>query len=109
MQDSSAALKFYERGRVTVVAVAGDEIQDDMHVLECQEELERVIKDEKCERLIFDLKDAPTLSSMMLRVMFSLRQLGAEVCVCNASEVVQEVLKITNLNKLIQTVDSPYE
>jgi len=97
----SDRLKIYEVGQVTVVGFGGHDVPSEYCIAESRDLLARLIRENDCEELIFDLTGVRMIPSGMLGVLASMRNLCATVSVCNPSPDIREVLATTQLDKII--------
>ncbi|MGH1335942.1 MAG: STAS domain-containing protein [Aureispira sp.] len=65
---------------------------------------------EKHKQIIFDLKQTPFVSSAGLRVFLGtakkIKALGGKFIICNANEVVQEILDISGFSQILNVQPS---
>src|ERR1700685_1028853 len=95
-------LKVYQRGKLTGVGVVRPDWLDQVVVSDCREEIARLIQDNKCEVLAFDLTGVKLVPSGMLGMLASLGRLGVQILVYNPSDEIRDVLEITRLDTVLQ-------
>ena len=100
-QSAKTRLQVYEAGKVTVVGFGGHDVPSEYCIAESRDLLARLIRENDCEELIFDLTGVRMIPSGMLGVLASMRNLCATVSVCNPSPDIREVLATTQLDKII--------
>ena len=108
MQPISDVFKVYQTGKLTVIGFAGQGFPEYDRVEQCRNELAKLIKTHDCETLAFDLTGVPFIPSGVLGLLVSLGKLGVDVHLYNPSEHIQDVLKITKLDRKlhVQFVDT---
>ncbi|HWL09033.1 MAG TPA: STAS domain-containing protein [Planctomicrobium sp.] len=106
---SRPILEVYQTGLTTVVGFGGRDILGDVNVALCRDELIRLIEQQHCHVLAFDLTGVRLLPSGLLGLLSSLRSHEVEVHLYNPSDDIQEVLEITRLKTLmpVHFVDVP--
>lgn len=102
MQDEQRVLKVYQTGKLTVVGFGGEEILDQISLVDCRNEITNLIKDHNCETFAFDLTGIKLIPSGLLGLLASLRNLGVAVHLYNPSDDVREVLEVTKLNQIME-------
>ena len=105
MDESGQVLEVYRTGPMTVLGFGGRDILDQVDIGTCREEIIALVQQPECEKLAFYLTGVKLVSSGMLGLLASLRQLNVEVHLCNPSEDVREVLEVTKLDKIMQVYD----
>jgi len=100
-QSAKTRLQVYEAGKVTVVGFGGHDVPSEYCIAESRELLARLIRENDCDELIFDLTGVRMIPSGMLGVLASMKHLCATVSVCNPSPDIREVLATTQLEKII--------
>lgn len=95
------ALEVYQAGELTVVGFGGQDVLDHVNVAECRDELVKLIRENDCKTLAFDLTGVKLIPSGLLGLLASLRQLDVDVHLYNPSEDVEEVLEITKLDAVM--------
>lgn len=102
MSLSHDILQVYETGELTVVGFGGREILDQIDISACRDEIVALVEKHKCKVLAFDLAGVKLIPSGMLGLLASLRRMNVEVHLYNPSSDIEEVLKITRLNEVLQ-------
>ncbi len=105
-QSSSPRLQVYEAGRKTVVGFGGRDVPSDYCIAESRQFLARLVRENACQELTFDLSGVRLIPSGMLGVIASMRNLGVAVSVCNPSDDVREVFETTQLKQIIRIRDN---
>jgi anti-anti-sigma factor len=100
-----ALLEVYQTGPVTVVGFGGKDVPSDLCLSEYRDEITSLIAQHGCTDFAFDLSGVKMIPSGLLGLIASIRDLGVNVSVFNASADVRDVLEITKLNTLIQVRD----
>ena len=98
-------LRVYETGPLTVVGFGGEEILDQIDLVECREEIVSLLQQHECRTLAFDLTGVQFIPSGMLGLLASLRRLNIDVHLYNPSAEVREVLEVTRLDKIFTLHD----
>jgi anti-anti-sigma factor len=93
-----------ETGRLTVVRVNPEGVADFERFEQCCKQLVAIIKNAGCVVVRFDLEGIPFLASGVLGLLVSMRNSGAEIQIQNASEHVQDVLRVTRLDQLVEVL-----
>ena len=109
MTERTGILEIYHAGRLTVVGFRGLTVLDHVNVVQCRDELVALVRQHHCEDLAVDLTGVKVLPSGMLGVLGALGDLGVSVSVYNPSDEDREVLRITQLDRVIdaQNLDVP--
>jgi len=102
MSTGTGILQVYRAGKQTIVGFGSLSVLDHVNVVQCRDELIELINQHNCAELGLDLTGVKVLPSGMLGVLGSMHQLGVAVVVFNPSEEDQEVLKITQLDRVIE-------
>ncbi|NQV28893.1 MAG: STAS domain-containing protein [Rhodopirellula sp.] len=90
-----------EAGTVSIVRFM-QQIDDFSHrTTDLFEQLSRFVGDHECLKLVIDLRNTTYLPSSVLGVLVQLHNQGCEVHLANASDDVAEVMRVTQLNRLI--------
>lgn len=90
-----------EAGTVSIVRFM-QQIDDFSHrTSELHEQLSRFVGDNECLKLVIDLRRTTYLPSSVLGVLVQLHNQGCEVHLANASEDVAEVMRVTQLDRMI--------
>ena len=90
-------LKVYQAGEVTVVGFDGKDVPDEVCIAAYRDHLFRLIDEQHCRLLAFDLTGVSLIPSGMLGLLLSLKKRGVEVELYNPSDDVREVLDVTHL------------
>lgn len=98
-------LKIYQTGELTVVGFGGQDVPDEVCIAGYRDQLNKLIDQHQCKVLAFDLSGVRLVPSGMLGVLTTLRKRVERLEIYNASENIQEVLKLTNLVKLFDLRD----
>lgn len=98
-------LNIYEIGEVTVVGFSGQDVPDEVCVAGYRQQLLALLSEHPVRTLAFDLTGVKLIPSGMLGLLTSLRKRVDKIELYNASEDVQDVLRITNLASLFETRD----
>ena len=105
----SHPIEIYATGETTVVGFGGKDLPDDVNLAACREWLIRLIREQQCRVLAFDLTGVLLMPSGLLGLLASLRNEGTEVHLYNPSDDVREVLEITHLSELMPIHDIDVE
>lgn len=102
-------VEVYAAGPTTVVGFGGRDVLADVNIALCRENLLKVVRENSCQVLAFDLTGVRLMPSGLLGLLASLRKEGIEVHLYNPSEDVRDVLQTTNLDQVmpIHEVDVP--
>jgi anti-anti-sigma factor len=95
-------LLVYEAGKLTVVGFGKRNVLDHVNVPQCRDELAKLIRENECEVLAFDLTGVKLIPSGMLGLLASLHKLGVTVMLFNPGEDIKEVLQITKLDQFLE-------
>ena len=100
-------LKIYQTGPLTVVGFAGQDVPDEVCIAGYRDQLFKLIDEQQCKVLAFDLTGVVLVPSGMLGVLISLRKRLERVELYNPSKDIREVLEMTKLISLfdIREVD----
>jgi len=99
-------LRVYETGPTTVVGFVNQDLLSELRIEECREEMTALIQQHQCRELVFDVSRLQYVPSSLLGMMVALRKLNVEVVLSNPSIEVREILKITNLDRVLTIRDS---
>ena len=102
MAFTPTTFQIYQAGELSVV---GFETHTNLHQLalaRCREELAKLVEENECRFLAFDLTNIRVFPSGMLGLLASLRRLNVEVHLYNASADIVEVLEITGLKRFVR-------
>ncbi len=102
MEYEPKTFKIYQEGELSVV---GFRSGADLHRLDlalCRDELAKLVEENQCQFLAFDLTNIRVFPSGMLGLLASLRRLNVEVHLYNASADIVEVLEITGLKRFLK-------
>lgn len=94
-------IEVYQAGELTVLGFGGESVLDHIDLAECRTEIAGLVREYGCRNLAFDLTGVRLMPSGMLGLLASLRQLGVEVHLYNASDDVREVLELTRLDQMM--------
>jgi len=95
-----AILEVYKTGELTVVGFGGRQIIHDINVAPVHAEILKLVDENRCKELAFDLTGVQFIPSGLLGIMASLRKKGVEVHIYNPSDDVRDVLQTTKLMDL---------
>lgn len=95
-------LQVYQTGELTVIGFAGKDVPDEVCIAGYRDQLNKLIDEHQVKVMAFDLSGVRLVPSGMLGLLTTIRKKVAKVELYNPSEDVQEVLKITNLDKLFE-------
>jgi anti-sigma B factor antagonist len=104
MSRISDVFQVRETGRLTVVRVNPDGVTDYERFEQCRDELIPILTNAKCVVVRFDIEDIPFLASGVIGLLVSIRKIGVEIQIQNASEHVRDVLKVTKLDSLVEVL-----
>lgn len=93
-------LQVYQTGELTVVGFAGKDVPDEVCIAGYRDQINKLIEQHHVKVMAVDLSGVKLVPSGMLGLLTSIRKKVERVELYNPSEDVQEVLRITNLNKL---------
>jgi anti-sigma B factor antagonist len=96
-----------EAGRLTVIAMNPEGGSDYSRVEQCRNELVSILDQAHCRVVRFDVAGIPFLASGILGLLVSLRKMGVEVQLQNASEHIRDVLHVTKLDSLVELYAPP--
>ncbi|MFQ5734850.1 MAG: STAS domain-containing protein, partial [Planctomycetaceae bacterium] len=102
MTEEPAVLEVYQTGPLTVVGFGGRQLIHDISIAPVHDEILKLVQDNACQDLAFDLTGVRFIPSGLLGILASLRKRDVQVHVYNPSDDVRDVLETTGLNKLIQ-------
>lgn len=105
MTPDPIVLEVYETGPLTVVGFGGREIITDINVAPLHEDLNKLVEENNCEQLAFDLTGVKFIPSGLLGILTSLHRKGIKVEVYNPSDDVRDVFKTTRLDTVISLRD----
>lgn len=95
-------LLVYQTGELTVVGFAGKDVPDEVCIAGYRDQLNKLIETHGTKVMAFDLSGVRLVPSGMLGLLTSIRKKVQRVELYNPSDDVQEVLRITNLDKLFE-------
>jgi anti-sigma B factor antagonist len=95
------ALEIYEVGPTTVVGFGGRNPLDDVNLSAFRADLVTLVKQHETKILAFDLTGVRLVPSGLLGLLASMRREGVEVHLYNPSADVREVLRTTNLDRIM--------
>lgn len=98
-------IKVYQTGELTVVGFGGQDVPDEVCIAGYRDQLNKLLDDNRCKVLAFDLSGVKLVPSGMLGVLTSLRKRVERLEIYNANENIREVLRLTNLVKLFDLRD----
>jgi hypothetical protein len=107
VQTALGTLVVYDAGPSTLVGFRDTDVVDDAILDDGGPMLERLLREQGCQKLIVDLSGVKLVSSGVLGYLFSLSRRGVAVCVYNPSDSVREVLRVTRLDSVLRTTDLP--
>ena len=93
-------LKIYQTGELTVVGFGGQDVPDEVCIAAYRQQLIKLVEDNHCKVLAFDLTGVTLITSGMLGVLTSLRSKVQRLELYNPSVDVREVLHMTRLENL---------
>ena len=93
-------LKIYQTGELTVVGFGGQDVPDEVCIAAYRQQLIKLVEDNHCKVLAFDLTGVTLIPSGMLGVLTSLRSKVQRLELYNPSVDVREVLHMTRLENL---------
>jgi anti-sigma B factor antagonist len=102
-------LQVYQAGPTTVIGFGGKDVLDDMNVVACRDQIQKLIADNGCTVLGVDLTGVRLVPSGLLGLLASIRRRGVDVHLYNPSADVREVLAVTNLDQLMPVHDVALE
>ncbi len=95
-------LTVYESGKSTVVGFGGIDVPDDVSIDTCREQLFRLVEEQGCETITFDLTGVRMIPSGIVGLFVSLKTRGLQVVLFNASNEVRTVLERMKLASMFQ-------
>jgi anti-anti-sigma factor len=101
MPTNSSALQVYQSGPTTVIGFGGGDVLDDLNVAAFREQIFGILERNACKLLGVDLTGVKLVPSGLLGLLTSIRRRGVEVHIYNPSADVREVLRVTNLERLM--------
>jgi anti-anti-sigma factor len=105
------ALQVYQTGATTVIGFGGGDVLDDVNIAAFREQIVALLQKSDCKLLGVDLTGVKLVPSGLLGLLTSIRRRGVEVHIYNPSADVREVLRVTNLERLMPihevTIDRP--
>lgn len=102
-------LKVYQTGELTVVGFGGQDVPDEVCIAGYREQLFKMVEENQCKVLAFDLTGVTLVPSGMLGVLTSLRSKVDQIELYNASKDIKEVLQMTKLDQLFSIKDVDFE
>ena len=93
-------LKIYQTGELTVVGFGGQDVPDEVCIAAYRDQLFKLVEQNQCKVLAFDLTGVTLVPSGMLGVLTSLASRVERVELYNPSSDVREVLHMTRLESL---------
>jgi anti-anti-sigma factor len=100
----SDVFQFLEIGRLTVITVNPEGVNEFERFQQCRDELLPILKKAGCHVVRFDIGGIPFLASGVLGLLVTLRKIGVEVQIQNASQHVRDVLHVTKLDELLEVL-----
>jgi anti-anti-sigma factor len=104
MSRISDVFQVRETGRLTLVRVNPEGVTDFERFEQCRDELVAILTKAGCIVVRFDIEGIPFLASGILGLLVSIRKAGVDIQIQNASEHVQDVLKVTRLDQLVEVL-----
>ena len=95
-------LTVHEAGKFTVVGFGGADVPDDVSIDTYREQLFRLVEEQGCETIAFDLTGVRMIPSGIVGLLVSLKTRGLRVVLTNASNEVQTVLERTKLASMFE-------
>ena len=92
-------LKVYQAGEVTVVGFEGKDVPDEVCIAGYRDHLFRLVDEQNCRLMAFDLTGVRLIPSGMLGLLMSLKKHGVTIELYNPSDDVREVLDVTHLSR----------
>jgi anti-sigma B factor antagonist len=102
-------LKVYKTGELTVVGFGGQDVPDEVCIAIYRDQLFKMVEENHCKVLAFDLTGVTLVPSGMLGVLTSLRSKVDRIELYNPSVDVREVLHMTRLETLFDIKDVSFE
>ncbi len=102
MAFQEGCLTVYQAGVLTVVGFGGQDALANLNLAECRDDLVKLIKENHCKTLAFDLTGVRLIPSGTLGLIAAMRKLDVDVHIYNPSDDVRDVLEITKLDTLIE-------
>lgn len=102
-------LKVYQTGELTVVGFGGRDVPDEVCIAIYRDQLFKLIEENQCKVMAFDLTGVTLVPSGMLGVLTSLRSKLQRVELYNPSVDVREVLRMTRLDSLFEIKEVAFE
>ncbi len=100
--DNPWLFQVYSAGETTVVGFGGRDVPSDFWIGRYKDELVKIVREQNCRELAFDLSGVVTIPSGALGLLSSLSDLGVTISIFNPSDDVREILRMTNLCELIE-------
>lgn len=100
----SDVFQVQEVGRLTLINVNPEGVNDFERFQQCRDELLPILRDADCRVVRFDIGGIPFLASGVMGLLVSLRKYGVEIQLKNASEHVRDVLRVTKLDELLEVI-----
>lgn len=108
-----APLLIHQIKDVTVVNFQDTAILDAMVVEQIGKQLDELVENQACRKLLLDFEKVKLLSSSALGILVTLqkkaRQIKGRVIICSLKPELRKVFKITSLDKLFEFFDSESE
>lgn len=95
------ALQVYQTGPTTVIGFGGSDVLDDVNIAAFRDQIVAILEKSACKVLGVDLTGVRLVPSGLLGMLTSIRRRGVEVHIYNPSPDVREVLRVTNLDRLM--------
>lgn len=102
-------VEVYAVGPTTVVGFGGRNLVDDVNLAACREDLIALVREHQAQVLAFDLTGVMLVPSGLLGLLASLRREQLEVHIYNPSDDVRDVLRTTNLDRIMPIHDIEIE
>ena len=95
------ALQVYQTGPTTVIGFGGSDVLDDVNIAAFRDQIVGLLEKSGCKVLGVDLTGVRLVPSGLLGMLTSIRRRKVEVHIYNPSPDVREVLRVTNLDRLM--------
>ncbi len=110
MESAQPRLDVQREDNVVVVSFLDRKILDELNITKIEEELFELVDAEPGVRLVLDFSNVEHLSSRALGTLISLmkrvRTQGGQLALCNISERIFEVFRITRLDRSFDILES---
>lgn len=100
--EKSGVFQVRQTGKLIVVNIVDPEISPLFDFSPYRGTFAALVADHGCEHFAFDLTSVRRISSGLLGLMVSIHRLGIKVYVYNPSPQNREILRATNLDRIIQ-------